>query len=310
MTRQSTAALACLAGAAIAVPGIAVATAAAPHAAASRQAVAAPARAELTEFDCHPALDPPDRSIAVHAVMRPLAGTRSMAVRFDLLESVPGATITRSVVRGRGLGVWLSPRTPTLGQLPGDVWQLDKTVYDLQAPARYRYRVTFRWSAARGRVIGSAVQQSPICRQRELRPDLLVESITVTPVAQRPDRDQYAAVIADDGATGAGPFEVLFTPGDNSAAVTRTVGWLGAHRSATETFAGPICDPAAPPTVTVDATNEVDDLNRANNQLTAVCPAITTTSATTTISAVTTTTSSATATSAATATTTTATTTP
>jgi CARDB len=237
-------------------------------------AVASPLpRAQLEGYSCERALDPPNRSVSVKAVTRPLAGTRHLAVKFELFERDAGSSTSESVVRAGDLGVWISPRNPTLGQLPGDVWVLDKSVVNLAAPARYHFRVSFRWTGAHGRVLGTAVRYSPVCVQRELRPDLLVKSIAVSTIAGEPSEALYTAVIANRGATGAGPFEVLFTPGDGSTPKSRIVGYLAAGNSRSESFTGPACQSADPPTVTVDATDEVDDYNRANNQLTAVCPA-------------------------------------
>jgi hypothetical protein len=237
-------------------------------------AVASPLpRAELEGYSCQRALDPPDRSVSIKAVTRPLPGTRKLSVKFDLFEKAAGSSTSQRVVRAGDLGVWISPRDPTLGQLPGDVWVLNKPAVNLPAPAKYRFRVTFRWTGAHGHVLGTAVRYSPLCVQRELRPDLLVKSIAVSTISRAPSEALYTAVIANRGATGAGPFEVLFTAGDGSTPKSYIVGYLGPGNSRSESFTGPSCDAGDPPTVTVDATNEVDDYNRANNQLTAVCPA-------------------------------------
>ncbi len=237
-------------------------------------AIASPAaRAQLEGYSCRDALDPPHRSVSVKAVMRPLPGTRRLALKFDLLEKAAGSSASQSVVRGGNLGVWISPRNPTLGQLAGDVWVLNNSVINLDAPASYRFRVSFRWTGAHGHVLGTAVRYSQRCGQRELRPDLLVKSIDVSSIAGSPAKALYTAVVANRGATGAGPFEVLFTPGDASTPKSSLVGFLGAGRKLTVSFSGPSCDAGDPPTVTADATEEVDDYDRANNQLTAVCPA-------------------------------------
>ena len=229
-----------------------------------------PPRARLARFSCTQALDPGNRSIGIRAVMRPLAGTLRLAIRFDLLQRVDGASPT--IVRAGDLGVWVTPSDPTLGQVPGDVWRLDKSVIDLAAPATYQFRVRFRWFGAGGRLLGSAVRYSRRCRQPELRPDLAVTSLTVTPLAGHPTEDQYLAVIANRGLTAAGPFEVLFVPGGSAAATTDGVSLLGPGQSQTLSFIGPVCDPADPPSVTADAAHQVDDYNRANNSATAVCP--------------------------------------
>jgi CARDB len=231
----------------------------------------APPRAQLTHFSCQRALDPGNRSIGVRAVMRPVTGTRRLAIRVDLLQRVGGAGPTS--VRGGDLGVWVTPSNPTLGQVPGDVWRLDKSVIDLAAPATYQFRVAFRWIGANGHVLDTAVRYSRRCGQPELRPDLTVTSFTVAPVAGRPNQDVYTAVIANRGRTGAGPFEVLFDPGTGAPATTDAITFLGAGRSRTLSFTGPACVAADPPSVTADAARQVDDYDRANNTATAVCPA-------------------------------------
>jgi hypothetical protein len=229
-------------------------------------------RAELRGFACHRALDPPDRSVSLTAVMRPLAGTRHLSLKIDLLMS-DGGSIVPKLVRAGDLGVWISPKTTSLGQLAGDVWNLRKQVVELGAPATYRFRVLFRWTGAHGHVIGSVVRYSPRCRQRELRPDLLVGSIAVSSIAGQPRHDLYTAVIANAGNTAAGPFDVLFAPADGSATQTHTVGLLGAHSSVRQTFVGPLCTASTAPMVTADSASQVDDLNRDNNAMSATCPA-------------------------------------
>ncbi len=233
---------------------------------------AQPLRAQLAQFACTHALDPASRSISVRAVTRPVPQTRRLAVKFDLLERSPGSG-SASVIHAPGLGTWITPTDPTLGQLPGDVWRLNKQVFNLDAPAVYQFRATFRWIGAHGHVLASTVKLSRSCRQRELRPDLAVESIAVTPGAGQPGGDLYTAVIADRGASGAGPFEVLFAPGDTSTPSIDTIQFLGSGQTRALSFMGPVCDPANPPSVTVDAARQVDDYDRTNNALRADCTA-------------------------------------
>ncbi|MBV9817982.1 MAG: hypothetical protein JOZ07_06475 [Solirubrobacterales bacterium] len=231
-----------------------------------------PPRSALQGFACHAALRPADRSVAIRAVMRPLPGTQSLQLRFQLLEQPAGSSSFTEVTGGRGLGVWLTPQNPTLGQRPGDIWELTKPVLDLAAPARYHFRVSFRWIGAHDRVLSTEVRTSAACRQRELRPDLLVAGVAVSAISGRPGAQRYTATIANRGLTAAGPFQVLFTPGDGSAAQTRTLR-LGARASRREVFVGPVCNPASPPTVVADSLDQVDDYDRDNNALTVTCPA-------------------------------------
>jgi CARDB len=239
---------------------------------AATSATGAPPRALLRSFSCHRAIDPASRSVSVTAVMRPMVGTRHLAIKFDLMMSA-GSGSPQKAVRAGDLGVWKTPKTPTLGQLPGDVWNLQKSVVALAAPATYRFRVMYRWTGMSGHVLATTVRFSHTCRQRELRPDLAVTSISVTPDPMNPSRDDYSAVIANLGNSSAGPFEVLFATADGTVAQADTIDLLKAHSSITDTFNGPLCTAANAPTITADSTDEVNDLNRANNAMPAVCPA-------------------------------------
>ena len=213
-------------------------------------------RAKLTGVLCQTARDPATRGISVTAVMRPLAHTRRMALRFDLLERQRRHGPVTEVTYGK-LGKWIYPANKTLGQRPGDQFIVNEPVADLAAPAYYRFRVTFRWTGAHGHVLGSAVRQSAICFQPELRPDLQVVSIAVHPNANNPRRDFYAAVIRNAGKSASGPFAVQFA--DGTATKTRTVASLGPHSHETMTFSGPLCNVASPPTITADPDGQIDD---------------------------------------------------
>jgi hypothetical protein len=232
---------------------------------------AGPARSQLSAFGCTHALDPGSRAVAIRATMRPLTGTRKMAMRFELLQGSRG--LPTQEVSGGDLGVWRTPPNPTLGQLPGDVWRLQKSVYNLAVPFTYQFRVTFRWTGAHGKVLGTAIRYSRICHQRELRPDLAVRSITVSTIAGHPKKELYTAVIANQGLTGAGPFQVLFAPGDTSTPTTDSITFLGAGRTLRLSFIGPLCDSSNPPTVSADSASQVNDFDRGNNVVAAVCPA-------------------------------------
>ena len=231
-------------------------------------APSSPPRDELRSFICQKALDPPARAVSIQAVMRPLSATARMQMRFDLMrQSRPGGPF-RSV-RGPRLGNWLSPADSTLGQRPGDVWIVNHPVVNLGAPATYRFRVSFRWIDAHGKQLGGAVQSSPDCWQPEPRADLLVRSLTVTPLPS--GQDAYVAVIGNRGQSGAGPVEVdLAGAGPGQAATVHSV---GARSTARHRFLAPACTPGAPVTVTVDPSHSIDEYDFANNALTIQCPA-------------------------------------
>jgi CARDB len=233
-------------------------------------ASSAPPRAQLLSFVCQRAPDPPTRAVSIQAVMRPLPGTSKLRMRFDLLRQTRSGGPFR-VVRGRNLGSWITPQDPTLGQAPGDVWIVNHPVVDLVAPATYRFRVTFRWTGSRGQVLGTSVQSSPDCYQPELRPDLLVRSLSVSPAAS--GQDAYVAVIANRGLTAAGPFQVALAGARAGVAQTVTVGSLASRASKRVRFVAPACAVGSTLSVTVDPSHSVDENDFANNTLTAACPA-------------------------------------
>jgi hypothetical protein len=235
-------------------------------------AAGAPRRARLAGFACHSTLDPGARTVSVTSVMRPVAHTHTLSVRVSLLQLRPGSARAVNLGRTGDLGRWLTPADPTLGQRPADVWKLAKTVSDVDAPAGYRFRVDFRWLGRGGAVLATDSRTTPLCHERELRPDLLVRQVIVTPSAGHPRRDRYLAVVANRGVTASGPFAVSFTPGTGAASTRKTVASLlpGAHVRVP--FSGPACRAASPPTVVVDAAGQVDDFDRSNNTLTVACP--------------------------------------
>jgi hypothetical protein len=244
-------------------------TAAPPLGPASAGAVTAPPpRDELRSFVCQKALDPPTRAVSVQAVMRPLTGTSAMQVRFDLMRRTKPWGPFR-LVRGRLLGSWISPRDPTLGQRPGDVWIVSHPVVDLPAPATYRFKVSFRWTGSQGQQLGSAVLTSTSCYQPELRADLLMRSLTVTPLGS--GQDTYTAVIANGGVTAAGPVEVDLA--GTGSPLTATIASIGARSSVRHSFVAPACTAGSTLTITVDPLHTTDEFNYANNTLTIPCPA-------------------------------------
>ena len=176
--------------------------------------------------------------------MRPLDGHRA---GWRCASSCCSGRDRRAAGGGRpgDLGVWITPTNPTLGQLPRRrVESCSKPVVDLAAPAAYRFRVAFRWIGAHGPgARHGARAAAAICRQPELRPDLAVTSIAVAPIAGRPERRMlYTRGDRQRRADRrAGPFEVLFAPGDGSTSPTTDTGHAAAraHAATPVAFTGP-----------------------------------------------------------------------
>ena len=233
-----------------------------------------PPRDQLQGFVCQKALDPPARAVTVQSVMRPLTGTSKMQMKFELLRQTK-IHPRFEAVHGRGLGSWISPTNPTLGQQTGDVWIVNHPVVQLAAPATYKFRVTFRWIGAQGQTLGTATQTSPTCYQPELRADLLVRSLSVAPITSGPSSGEwaYTAVVANRGLTGSGPGRGRVRRRQRQAvAGDARVGRVQRPRR-TRRFVAPACTAGTPLTVTVDPTQSIDEYDYANNALTMMCPA-------------------------------------
>lgn len=231
---------------------------------------AAPPPAQLQDFSCQTSLDPLLRGMSVTAVMRPLTGTQAMRMRFDLFRAAHRVGPYHPV-HGRNLGDWLSPSDPTLGRQPADVWNVPHPIVGLPAPAFYRLRVTFRWLGAHGQRLGERVRTSAICHQLELRPDLSAAGVQIYSLSAQPGQYAYVATVANAGLTGAGPFDVQLS-GVGSTPLTKTITWLGAHKSRAVRFTAAACTAGSLLSLSVDPAGAVGDYNRSNNAITVTCP--------------------------------------
>ncbi len=233
-------------------------------------ALGADQHTQLKDFVCQRAVKPGRRVVGITAVMRPISGTVRLSMRWQLTGTKAGHV---TQLRGGDLGKWISPHDATLGQQPDDVWVLKHPVTGVPVGSTYRFRVSFRWLGDGGHVIATSTRTSAPCWQPDERPDLAVQSISVSPVPGDPSHDQYAIWIANYGLTAAGPFDVTFAPGGSAAsAQTVTFPQLGTHQTVSATFTGPACASSTAPTVTVDPEYSISDANRANNSMTASCP--------------------------------------
>ena len=229
-------------------------------------------RASLTGLDCQHALMPANREFSDTAVMRAMGGTRREGIRFRLVRR-PAKGGAFTPVHGPGLGTWLTRQG---GGHPGDVWRVIHTVSDLSAPAVYRFIVGFRWIGSDGTVLARASRTSHTCFQPELRPDLVVRSITVSSDSADSSDDIYRARIRDAGATGAGPFQVqLGIQDQHQVEDTRRVAHIDPHQTLVVKLIGAVCNSSDPPTVTADPRHRVHVYTRAHASLTATCPAST-----------------------------------
>jgi hypothetical protein len=226
--------------------------------------IAAPAQADSTRASltaCHTGTAPLDRYALFSAQMATVPRAKRMAVRFDLLQKLPGGGYER--VQAPGLGVWRS-------SLPGiERFVVHKQVANLQAPASYRALVRFRWLDATGSVIQSATRRTKTCRQPDLRPDLALNTVTAEPVEG--GRARYTLLVRNAGHVETGSFDVAFAVGDAGQPDQSVQSLLpGAQRALT--FVGPRCDAKTVLHVTLDPGLVVDESDETNNVRTVSCP--------------------------------------
>jgi hypothetical protein len=259
--------------AALAVAFSAPAAPAAPLVRGASAASDAPAGARL--LACHRAPSLAARSVTVGTWMRPLANGGRMAVKLDLWQRTPGASWTlRSDVPG--LGTWMTPSDPLLGTRPGDVYKYRQAIGRLAAPAAYRFRVTFRWLDGGGAVVREALLTTGVCRQPDLRPDLVPVSVSITPAAT-PGLVAYTVVVGNEGkgpavrrSSLAATFPGETTPGTH----LRSIGRLLSGATTVVMFVGPGCAAGeSPAAFAADPANVLDEASEANNELVASCPA-------------------------------------
>lgn len=233
----------------------------------------APAGARLLACRRSPSLA--ERAAVVGTWMHPLPNGRRLALRIDLFQRTPaGRWALRSDVPG--LGAWTSPSDPLLGTRPADVFKYRQAVGHLVVPSSYRFRVAFRWLDDGGAVVREASVTTQVCRQPDLRPDLVLDSVDAAPSPRGGGLVRYAVVLSNVGRSAASRAVVAATlPGDATPnAHLRTVARLEPGASVVVSFTGPGCAAGELPAAFVaDPANALDEADEANDELAAACPA-------------------------------------
>ena len=92
-------------------------------------------------------------------------------------------------------------------------------------------------------MLATVTDDTPVCEQPELRPDLTVAHLAVTQNQAQTQNDFFRAVIGNAGASAGGSFTVQLTYTHGTRATRRsqkTVASIGPHSSRTITFSGPV----------------------------------------------------------------------
>jgi hypothetical protein len=228
---------------------------AAAMAAPARADDGAPAKARTTE--CTSALQQDERTATFSADMRTVKGAVRLQVRFVLqarTEEEPEWT----AVAAPGFGGWNSS-TPGIGR-----YVYTKTVENLLAPADYRAQVHFRWLSAAGKTILRARRTSRVCRQPDLRPDLVPEELVRT-------YDGYALTVANAGRGDAQSFIVTIEV-QGAVHVLGYVETLRGREFVDVRGRAPACAPGEMVIVRVDADGAVVEAEEGLNEMAVLCP--------------------------------------
>jgi CARDB protein len=198
------------------------------------------------------------REAVFEGQMRVYRKAPKMQMRFSLQAITPDAPKWGKVALDDFSG-WVTA--------PANVgkYTYDKTVQDLLAPASYRAVVDFRWKSRAGRTIRTERAISPVCRQPDARPDLVVRNVRI-------EDGSYVGVVFNRGREAAGPFAVDFLLDGRSAGAVEVTG-LAAQTPITVMTPAPSepCAPGTPLEVVADPRAQVDEADEENNAFATTC---------------------------------------
>jgi hypothetical protein len=179
-----------------------------------------------------------------------------MQMRFTLQVLTPDTLRWRRVVAAT-FGEWITAPAG-LGK-----YTYTKTVQDLLAPASYRAVVDFRWRDRRNRVVRTARAISPVCKQPDVRPDLVVRDVRV-------ENGQFIAVVLNRGRSAAGPFAVDFLVDGSPLSTVEVVG-LAPQTPVTVMTPSAPCAPGTAVEAVADPRAQIDEADEENDALSTTC---------------------------------------
>ena len=134
----------------------------------------------------------------IRADMFRITGTTSMRVRFRAFRSLSGQPESELLVNSsEKLGYWENPVVATSGAVSHLVFY--KRLFSLDAPASFRAEVNYEWYAAGNRLLKSQTVKLGTCVQPDLRPDLVVDRVTVGAIEGHSDLLRYRVTISNRG---------------------------------------------------------------------------------------------------------------
>jgi hypothetical protein len=224
------------------------------------QALARPAAAAARMTACETSLAQPGRYLVADGSMKALKGASRMQIRFELQSRTPDRPAWHTLV-APGFGIWNSA-DPSVRR-----YVYEKRVQALAAPADYRMVVQFRWLEG-SRQVAQRRRVTRVCRQPDLRPDLVPRKLAVKGSGAR----RYVVGLANSGASNSGPFSVVLVVNGTPLPPAAVPG-LESGGTTKIDFPGPRCAPGSNLVARVDAGGRVDERDEGGNELVRPCPA-------------------------------------
>jgi hypothetical protein len=204
--------------------------------------------------------DKDTREAVFEGQMRVYRKAPKMQMRFTLQARTPDAPKWRRVALP-DFSEWITAPA-NLGK-----YTYDKTVQDLLPGANYRAVVAFRWKNRAGTTIRTERATSPVCKQPDARPDLVVRNVRI-------EDGSYVGVVFNRGREAAGPFAVDFLRDGSSVGTVDVIGLAPQTPLEVTTPAPQGCAPGTPVEVLADARAQVDEADEENNAFSTTCSAL------------------------------------
>lgn len=209
---------------------------------------------------CHADSDQVSRYAVFEASMRAVPGARRMAIRFELLQRLPGQGF--APIDAPGLGVWGTAQG--VGR-----YRYRKRVENLLAPADYRAVVSFRWLDADGGELRRARRRTPVCSQPGNGPNLRIPGIAGE--RTKPGLAAYRVDVYNAGITPSGDFGLSLAV-DGVPLAGQPVLSLAPGETRSMSFTGPACAPAGTLQAIADPDGLVAESSEDDNVLGLPCP--------------------------------------
>ena len=233
----------------------------APAAAKARQA-APPLRADVPT--CRTGATSAERFAVFTGSMPARSGTARMAIRFTLEVRGPGDRGYQAV-KAPSFDRWERSKSGRRGFI------YSKRVDGLQAPARYRAVVRFRWYASDGSVLANARRTTPLCTQPDPRPNQRLLALRAT-AGTVPGTFTYLLTVVNSGRGPAAAFAVSAGPDDGGDAATMTVGGLAAREARVIEVQARACPAGSKVRVQLDVLAAIAESSEADNDVRRGCP--------------------------------------